>query len=112
MADYDENDPRLAGYKPLTQFKERDRDRSSRRIRDMPWGKREEAGIIGPAEMNFGTVGINGMSASQTAVVMNTGYGDLPIKGISAVGDFLIQSNCPSSLAPGESCEIVIIFNP
>lgn len=112
MADYDENDPRLAGYKPLTQFKERDRDRSSRRIRDMPWGKREEAGIIGPAEMNFGTVGINGMSASQTAVVMNTGYGDLPIKGISAVGDFLIQSNCPSSLAPGEACEIVINFNP
>lgn len=112
MADYDENDPRLVGYKPLLDFRERDRDRSSRRIRDMPHGKRDQSGIIGPAEMNFGTVSIDGMSSSQTAVVMNTGYDELPIKGISAVGDFLIQSNCPSSLAPGQTCEVVINFNP
>lgn len=110
MADND--DPRLVGYKPLLDFRQRDRDRSSRRIRDMPWGKRDEAGIIGPSEMNFGTVAIDGMSASQTAVVMNTGYEDLKIKNISAVGDFLIQSNCPSSLAPGQTCEVVINFNP
>lgn len=110
MADND--DPRLVGYKPLVDFRHRDRDRSSRRIRDMPYGKRDEAGIIGPSEMNFGTVAIDGMSAPQTAVVMNTGYEDLKIKNISAVGDFLIQSNCPSSLAPGETCEVVINFNP
>ena len=110
MADND--DPRLDGYLPVTYFRERDNDRSSRRIRDMPYGKRAQSGMIGPAEVNFGTVAIDGMSAPHTATVVNTGYDDLPIKNITVVGDFLIQSNCPSSLAPGESCEVVIHFNP
>lgn len=109
MAD---NDPRLEGYKPLPYFQETDHDRSSRRIRDMPFGRRKEKGVLSPAEMNFGTIDIDGLSAAQTATLTNTGYDSLPIARITAVGDFTITSDCPAHLAPGESCSVVINFNP
>ena len=110
MADND--DPRLEGYRPLDYYKETDHDRSSRRIRDMPFGRRREKGQLAPDDMSFGTVAIDGLSAAQTATLTNLGYDDLPIKKITAVGDFVITSDCPSSLAPGESCSVVINFNP
>ena len=109
MAD---NDPRLEGYQPLTHFREVDQDRSSRRIRDMPFGRRKEKGQLSPSEMNFGTIEIDGLSAAQTATLTNLGYDALPINRITAVGDFTITSDCPPHLAPGESCSVVINFNP
>lgn len=109
MAD---NDPRLEGYQPLPYFRETDHDRSSRRIRDMPFGRRKEKGHLSPSEMNFGTIEIDGLSAAQTATLTNLGYDALPINRITAVGDFTITSDCPPHLAPGESCSVVINFNP
>lgn len=106
------DDPRLAGYHPLDYYKETDHDRSSRRIRDMPFGRRKEKGIVTPDEMNFGTIEIDGLSSSQTATILNSGYDALPIRRITAVGDFVITSDCPPSLAPGEACRVVINFNP
>lgn len=110
MADND--DPRLEGYQPLPYFRETDHDRSSRRIRDMPFGRRKEKGQLSPAEMSFGTIEIDGLSAAQTATLTNMGYDSLPITKIVAVGDFTITSDCPPHLAPGESCSVVINFNP
>lgn len=110
MADND--DPRLEGYQPLPYFREVDHDRSSRRIRDMPFGRRKEKGQLSPAEMSFGTIEIDGLSAAQTATLTNMGYDSLPITKIVAVGDFTITSDCPPHLAPGESCSVVINFNP
>lgn len=112
MPVYDENDPKLAGYKPVEDYRKKDMDRSSRRIRDMPYGRRKEDGLLVPSEMNFGTIDIDDLSASQTATLMNKGYDTLKIKSMSVVGDFLVTTDCGSELEPGESCSISIQFNP
>jgi aryl-phospho-beta-D-glucosidase BglC (GH1 family) len=106
------DDPKLAGYKPVAEYQEKDMDRSSRRIRDMPYGRRKESGMLGPSEMNFGILGINDISPAQTAVLHNNGYDDLPINGMTIVGDFVITTDCGASLLPGESCQISVQFNP
>ena len=112
MPVYDENDPKLVGYTSIEDYREKDMDRSSRRIRDMPYGRRKEDGALGPSEMNFGTVDIYDVSPAQTAVLHNKGYDDLPINGMSVVGDFLVTTDCGSSLKPGEMCNIAVQFNP
>jgi aryl-phospho-beta-D-glucosidase BglC (GH1 family) len=112
MAIYDENDPRLEGYKPVEDFRKKDHDRSSRRIRDMPYGRRKQDGNLSPAELNFGIIGINDISLGQKAILHNDGYDDLPINAMSIVGDFVVTTDCGASLKPGEMCQINIQFNP
>lgn len=112
MSDYDENDPKLEGYTPIEDYMKKDMDRSSRRIRDMPYGKRKEAGALSSDEMDFGTININDVSPAQIAILYNTGYDDLLIKNMIVVGDFLITTNCGDHLKPGETCQINVQFNP
>lgn len=112
MPSYDENDPKLAGYKPVEDFRKKDHDRSSRRIRDMPWGRRKEESALNPVEMDFGDVEINSVSPIQTATLTNKGYDDLLIENITVVGKFIITTNCGDSLKSGESCSISAQFNP
>ena len=112
MADFDENDPKLLGYKSLEDYRRKDHDRSSRRIRDMLYGRRKEEGNLGPAELNFGILDINDISVGQSAILTNTGYDDLPINGMSIVGDFVVTTDCGALLKPGESCQINVQFNP
>lgn len=106
------DDPRLEGYEPLEYFRQNDSDRSSRRIRDMPYGKRGETGMIRPSEMNFGTVVVDTVSPPQTVLITNTGYEYLPINNVSVVGDFLIEGDYPSSLAPDQIYEMTVSFTP
>lgn len=106
------DDPRLEGYLPIDYFRTTDHDRSSRRVRDFPSGKPRFKGVIGPSELNFGSIPKDALSPVQIGIITNTGYDNLPITAITVVGDYTITSDCPSSLAPGESCHVSITFNP
>ena len=65
-----------------------------------------------PSKMYFGTQTPNSTSAVQTGVITNVGKMALPIKAIIGVGDWVVSSNCPAILAPGQSAEISIAFAP
>jgi hypothetical protein len=71
---------------------------------------------VSPTSLNFGkqTVGIT--SAPQSVTLINTGNAAMIITsiGINGVngGDFAQTNNCPSSLAPSNSCAINVTFTP
>jgi len=68
-----------------------------------------------PGTLTFtGVVGTT--SAAQTATLTNTGNTALAISGISVTGtnltDFAESNECPSSLAPQQTCTISVTFAP
>lgn len=77
----------------------------------VPGGTRAE---IFPVELSFGTVSVGSSSNQQTAQIKNSGLQPLPIKSISAVGDYLVETNAPLEgfLDIGESAEIKVSFVP
>lgn len=87
---------------------------SSRLIHDdmRPWPPLK--GMLNPLEMNFGTIGLTEVSASQTITLTNQGSQPLPIKAVTSVGDFTASTTCPigKSLGVGESCQISVFFRP
>jgi hypothetical protein len=106
-----EDDPRLQGYQPSSDFTPRDSDRSSRQILDFP-GRKPKNLALNPAELVYGYWEPNDLSTPQTAILTNTGYEDLPIASIRSVGEWTVTSDCPSTLRPGETCSITAYFNP
>lgn len=113
MSDYDEdNDPKLDGYIPIEYYQQTDNDHSSRRHRDMPYGRRKRHGHLEPEEMDLGVVSVGECSPEQVAVLFNKGYDRLFIKEIVAVGDFEYEATCGEKLKPGEICTIKVRFSP
>lgn len=106
-----EDDPRLQGYQPSSDFAPRDSDRSSRQILDFP-GRKPKQSALNPAELVYGYWEPNELSTPQTAVLTNIGYQDLPIASIRSVGEWTVTTDCPSTLRPGETCSITAYFNP
>ena len=69
---------------------------------------------LSPASLNFGDLNVGRISAPQTAAVTNVGYAEVDISGIAITGanedEFSQTNNCPSSLAIGASCTIMVRF--
>jgi hypothetical protein len=108
----DPNDPRLEGYVPLQEFIDQDQDQTSRRIRDMPFGKHKESLQISTGSLAFADTGKDYESPSQAIVLTNDGYGDLNIYGHELLGEFILKSDMPTKLLPGEVATIQIAFKP
>jgi hypothetical protein len=99
-------------YTPLEDYVTTDDDRSSRRIRDMPYGKRRFSLSVHPAELIFELTEVGETSAAQTILLVNNGYDSLTITGTTVVGDFEIVGDVPEELAPAEIASIQIAFSP
>lgn len=67
---------------------------------------------VDPPALYFGTVDVGELSAVQRVVVTNVGYRTLPIMSVSGVGDFVVTSEHPQSLEPGETFLISAQFHP
>ncbi|ESX17880.1 hypothetical protein X766_15910 [Mesorhizobium sp. LSJC255A00] len=108
----DPNDPKMDGYIPLQDYIDQDQDQSSRRIRDMPYGKHKEDLEISVASLAFANTGLNQESGSQAIVLTNAGYGEVNILFHQLSGDFLLKSSLPEKLLPGETATIQVAFKP
>src|SRR6516164_4081505 len=97
----DLSDPKMAGYTPLESIV--DQDQSSRRIRDMPYGKHREALTLYPSEIVFGNAAINTETPPQTVLLRNQGYDSVSIAGITVVGDFVNGSAPITEILPNET---------
>src|SRR5882724_2639287 len=73
------------------------------------------AAILAPSSINFGNQPNGSFSAPQSFSLSNTGTSTLTFT-ISKVGtnpgDFVVTTQCASSLAPGASCPITVVFSP
>ncbi len=79
----------------------------------------ESAGIgVSPSKVNFGTGLLKAENGTRVAVIRNPGKGSSAVTGVSLTGpdanDFslLDPASCVRTLAPGESCEVKIGFQP
>ncbi|HLY63579.1 MAG TPA: DUF3443 family protein [Terriglobia bacterium] len=67
---------------------------------------------LSTASLTFTSQTVGTPSAAQTVTVNSTGTATLGLSGIVTTGDFAQTNNCSSTLAPGVSCSINIIFTP
>jgi Bacterial Ig-like domain (group 3)/Abnormal spindle-like microcephaly-assoc'd, ASPM-SPD-2-Hydin len=68
---------------------------------------------ISPGSLNFGTVGLNKESAPQYATLTNTGNLALSVANVvSNSVEFIVSSNCPTSLPVNSGCTITTRFKP
>jgi hypothetical protein len=69
---------------------------------------------ISPGDVNIGPIEVGETSTVETITVTNTGDEPMTITNITITGgtDFQESTNCPPSLAPGESCTISVTFTP
>lgn len=61
--------------------------------------------------LNFVQQMVGSASKSQSVTFSNSGTTPLVVSGISATGDFSQTNNC-TTVAPGASCSITVVFNP
>lgn len=93
-------------------FRYRDRfDHHSSRIYQGTGQKPFDVSVDPPA-LYFGTVDVGEQSATQRAVVTNVGYKAVPILSVTGVGDFVVSSEHPLSLEPGENFLVAAMFAP
>lgn len=67
---------------------------------------------VDPPALYFGTIDVGNQSAIQRAVVTNIGYKAVPILSVTGVGDFVVSSEHPLSLEPGETFLVAAMFAP
>ena len=65
-----------------------------------------------PATIAFGNQAIGVASVAHGVTLANTGSGTLTLSGISATSGFGVTHACGTSLAPGASCTLAIVFTP
>ena len=69
--------------------------------------------LLSSGFLNFGGDSVGNPTAPQNVVLFNAGNGLLSIGSISLTGsDYLMSSNCGSTLASGASCTISVTFVP
>lgn len=64
------------------------------------------------ASLTFASQTIGTNSAPQTFTLSNVGAFSLNLPSISASGDFSTTTTCSTTLAPGASCNISVVFSP
>jgi|HubBroStandDraft_1064217.scaffolds.fasta_scaffold03808_2 outer membrane protein assembly factor BamB len=67
---------------------------------------------LSPSSLSFGSETVGGASKPHVVTVTNTGIAPLTISAIAASGDFAQKNNCGSTLQPGTSCAIGVVFRP
>jgi len=67
---------------------------------------------LSPASLTFGQQVVGAAGAAQSVGLTNTGTVALPMTQISTSGDFTQTNNCPSTIAVGAGCAILITFTP
>jgi DNA-binding beta-propeller fold protein YncE len=67
---------------------------------------------LSPSSLSFGSQLVDTTSSEQTVKLANNSGGPLVIASITATGDYLALSNCPTTLNPGSSCTIGVSFTP
>ena len=71
---------------------------------------------LSPTSLGFGNQAIDMTSATKTVTLSNTGNAALSITSLALTGtnagDFDQSNTCPSSLAAGDNCTIVVFFTP
>jgi hypothetical protein len=71
---------------------------------------------LAPPSVFLGSEPVGTTSIPQTVTLTNTGVSSLTISGSSIVGgnsaDFSVSSNCPGTLAAGNSCSFSVYFDP
>jgi hypothetical protein len=67
---------------------------------------------VSPSTLTFAKQLMGTTSASQSATLKNTGTAALQLAGIVAAGDYSQTNNCPSSIAVGASCKVIVTFTP
>ncbi len=72
----------------------------------------QDALEVNPAILNFGNQTVGTQSASQTVTLTNTTNTPYIVKTMNFTGPFHVTENCPDTVAPGESCSIVVTFKP
>jgi len=65
-----------------------------------------------PASVPFGDEKVGITSAAKTVALTNVNSAPMVIGSMLVTGDFFVNSNCPSSLAPSGSCTLSITFKP
>jgi hypothetical protein len=65
-----------------------------------------------PSKMTFPTQLVGTKSSAQPATLTNTGTQTVNISNIQTKAPFGETNNCPSSLMPGNSCQIEVTFQP
>jgi hypothetical protein len=64
------------------------------------------------ASLTFGSTYDTVTSAPQTVTLTNTGGEPLSVGSISATGDYAATTNCSSTVAAGQSCQVNVTFTP
>lgn len=108
----DENDPLLDGYLGLEHFRLTDDDMTSRRIRDMPYGRPPRAITVTPELVVFADTLLGSSATTCKATVFNAGIEAIDITEMSVVGDFSISFNPVTDLMPGDKVDIAVVFTP
>ncbi len=67
---------------------------------------------LSDTNLTFGSQDLGTTSPSQTVTLTNTGSAPLEITRSGTTGDFSQINNCPSTLAVGANCSIVVAFIP
>lgn len=65
-----------------------------------------------PSNLTFSTQLVHTTSSPQPATLTNTGQVPVTISNISTSGPFSQTNNCHSTLQPGGSCDIQVVFTP
>jgi hypothetical protein len=67
---------------------------------------------LNPPTPDFGNQLVGTSSFSRSIMVRNRGSRAVAIQSVSAPTDFTATSHCPTSLGPGLSCSIGVVFTP
>jgi hypothetical protein len=65
-----------------------------------------------PPKLIFSTQLIHTVSAAQPATLANTGSQTVTISSVGTTGPFPESNGCPSTLSPGNNCQISVQFKP
>jgi hypothetical protein len=68
---------------------------------------------VKPTKINFDEVAVGASSLPKDAMLTNAGSTGGLIQNISVSGPFVIvSSGCPKGMAPGNTCQVAVTFNP
>lgn len=67
---------------------------------------------VTPSLVAFRSTRIGKTSDDRTVRLRNSGSTPLVISSVATTGDFVYESECPQTLAPGKACEIEVRFKP
>ena len=78
--------------------------------------KEPAQGVLSPTQLYFGNVAVGQTSGPRTATLSNLGDEPLVITRVENdhvnIANFQVTNNCPSTIAPGGSCNITFVCAP